>query len=468
MTDVASFEVEKLDRNLGTLAEECVLVRHKTGDRRVVAVFVVPGEAAPAVLRAMALCEEVDASGELSLFEPDDDLMIFHRNRREADFIFREVFRDNEYLRNGVRLPDRPTVVDVGANVGGAAVLFGKACPGARIFAIEPVPHLCRVIELNARLHDIDVVVIPCAVGDTRRQTVVTYYPKNTAMSGLLASQADREVLKAYLGRDEEAASAAGLDAMVAELLVGEPIECSVQTLGQVLAGYPIDHIDLLKIDVEKAEWQVLRGIDDNLWPRIDQLVMEVHNIDGRVASCVSLLESKGFSVLVDRNQDLLNTDMYGVYARRGSIGPDLTAPRWRRPLSTRRALAAAIRDQLADELADLAVERFQFATALPKDARGEIDAALLIARLPMEDAAEAGPLPEIDAKLASIWRSILKVEDISATDDFFALGGTSLKSVRMVLEADEVFGENVLPPDQLFIGSRFDEIAAVIRRNLQ
>ncbi|GAA3096579.1 FkbM family methyltransferase [Streptosporangium carneum] len=467
MINTASLEIEKLNRDLGELAEECVLVRDRTGDRRVVAVFVVPGEAAPAVLRATALCEEADADGELSLFEPDDDLMIFHRNRREADFIFREVFRDNEYLRNGVRLPDRPTVIDVGANIGGASVLFGKARPDARIFAIEPVPHLCRAIELNARLHDIDVVVIPCAVGDTRRQTVVTYYPKNTAMSGLLADQADREVLKAYLVGHEEAASEAGLDAMVAELLVGESIECSVKTLGQALEGHPIDRVDLLKIDVEKAEWQVLHGINDELWQRIDQVVMEVHDIDGRVADCVSLLESKGFNLLVDRNQDLLNTNMYGVYGRRGPVGPDLSSPPWRRPLSTRRALAGAIRDELAGELADLAVERFQFATALPRDAHGEIDAAALIARL-SEGPAEGGPLSEIEEKLASIWRRILKVEDISASDDFFALGGTSLKSVRMVLEVDEVFGENVLPPDQLFGGSRFNEIAAIIRRNMR
>jgi len=101
------------------------------------------------------------------------------------------------------------------------------------------------------------------------------------------------------------------------------------------------------------------------------------------------------------------------------------------------------------------------------KFARGEIDAAALIARLPAEGAAEGSPLPEIEEKLASIWRSILKVEDISTSDDFFDLGGTSLKSVRMVLEVDEAFGQDVLPPDQLFAGSRFDEIAAIIRRNL-
>lgn len=61
----------------------------------------------------------------------------------------------------------------------------------------------------------------------------------------------------------------------------------------------------------------------------------------------------------------------------------------------------------------------------------------------------------------------MLKVDDIARSDDFFDLGGTSLKSVRMVLEVDDAFGENVLPPDQLFVGSRFDEVAAIIRRNL-
>ncbi|WP_431911914.1 FkbM family methyltransferase [Micromonospora carbonacea] len=466
MTDTSALEVEKFDRDLGGLVEESVLVRHLTGGRRVAAVIAVPGEAAPAVRRATALRDAAGTDGELSLYEPDDDLMIFHRNRREADFIFREVFRDNEYLRNGITLPDRPTVVDVGANIGGASVLFGLAAPGARIIAVEPVPQLCRAVELNARLHDIDVAVIPSAVGDARGRTVITYYPKNTAMSGLLADQADREVLKAYLSGHEDAASAAGLDAMVAELLVGEPVECSVQTLGQALQGHSVDRIDLLKIDVEKAEWQVLRGIDDALWQRIDQVVMEVHDIDGRVAACVRLLKDSGFNVLVDRNQDLLNTDMYGLYARRGPVAPDVGAPPWRRSLSTRRALTSAIREAVP-ELADLAVERFQFVPALPRDAHGDIDVAVLAAMIPSEGAADTGPTSEVEEKLAAIWRRLLRVEAVATSDDFFDLGGTSLKSVRMMLEVDEVFGENVLPPDQLFVSSRFDEVAAVIRRNL-
>ncbi|WP_328723097.1 FkbM family methyltransferase [Streptomyces sp. NBC_00247] len=462
MTDTAALEVEHLDRGL---VEECVVVRHTAGDPRVATVFAVPGVAAPTVRRATVLCEEAD--GEFSLFEPDDDLMLFHRNRREADFIFREVFRDNEYLRNGVTLPKHPTVVDVGANVGGASVLFGLVGPGARIIALEPVPHLCRAVELNARLHDIDLVVVPGAVGEARRRTQITYYPKNTAMSGLLAGQEDREVLKTYLAGEDDSTFADGLDTVVAELLVGESVDCEVRTLGQALQDHSVDRIDLLKIDVEKAEWQVLLGIDDNLWQRVDQVVMEVHDIDGRVAACVSLLEDKGFSVLVDRNQDLLNTDMYGVYARRGPVVPDVTAPSWRKPLSTRRALAVALRAELGREFAELPVERFRFVAALPRDEKGRVDTASLLADLPAEDLAEAGPLSGIEEKLAAIWCQVLKVDDIARSDDFFDLGGTSLKSVRMVLEVDDAFGENVLPPDQLFVGSRFDEVAAIIRRNL-
>ena len=43
------------------------------------------------------------------------------------------------------------------------------------------------------------------------------------------------------------------------------------------------EKIDLLKIDVEKGELEVLNGIEDADWPRIHQIVMEVHDLDGRV-----------------------------------------------------------------------------------------------------------------------------------------------------------------------------------------
>lgn len=50
--------------------------------------------------------------------------------------------------------------------------------------------------------------------------------------------------------------------------------------------------------------------------------------------------------------------------------------------------------------------------------------------------------------------------------DDFFAAGGTSLTAMRLIAKVEERFGEDALPPDDLYERSTLGEIAASIRRN--
>jgi len=52
-----------------------------------------------------------------------------------------------------------------------------------------------------------------------------------------------------------------------------------------------------------------------------------------------------------------------------------------------------------------------------------------------------------------------------SATDDFFAAGGSSLTAVRLISMAEKRFGEGVLPPEDLFEDSELSKIAANILR---
>ena len=93
---------------------------------------------------------------------------------------------------------------------------------------------------------------------------------------------------------------------------------CPVFTLSDLLRTRQVDHIDLLKIDVEGAELQVLEGLSMEDWSIIEQVVLEVHDVDGRLAELVSLLMSFG---LTDLHVDEVcegPRDTFMVWASRG------------------------------------------------------------------------------------------------------------------------------------------------------
>jgi hypothetical protein len=51
------------------------------------------------------------------------------------------------------------------------------------------------------------------------------------------------------------------------------------------------------------------------------------------------------------------------------------------------------------------------------------------------------------------------------ADDDFFRAGGNSLTAAQLIERAEEEFGEDSLPPEDLFTGSSVREMAATLRR---
>lgn len=57
-------------------------------------------------------------------------------------------------------------------------------------------------------------------------------------------------------------------------------------------------------------------------------------------------------------------------------------------------------------------------------------------------------PENEIQKKLVSIWEQLLSVKKIGIEDDFFSLGGNSLKATHMILKIEEVFGLDLLVKD--------------------
>jgi hypothetical protein len=77
-------------------------------------------------------------------------------------------------------------------------------------------------------------------------------------------------------------------------MLETEVVEVAVVRLADVLPA-DITAVDLLKIDVEGAELDVLRGLADDDWPLVVHVVVEVHDVDGRLDDVLGLLSARGF-----------------------------------------------------------------------------------------------------------------------------------------------------------------------------
>jgi FkbM family methyltransferase len=167
---------------------------------------------------------------------------------------FREVFVQRVYERLPEFAPRAGDVVlDVGANIGLFALRHARA--GARVYAVEPQPDAFGRLERNIAANNLGsrITALPCALGAVEgwaRLVEGRATPLTRVVPDLPACRDPGEPVAAGTVRLHT------LDALVAEL------------------GLP--RIDLVKLDVEGAEVEVLRG---GRWvlPRVRRLVLEVH-----------------------------------------------------------------------------------------------------------------------------------------------------------------------------------------------
>ncbi|HEU0054160.1 MAG TPA: condensation domain-containing protein, partial [Longimicrobium sp.] len=132
--------------------------------------------------------------------------------------------------------------------------------------------------------------------------------------------------------------------------------------------------------------------------------------------------------------------------------GPDAPAP---------DELRAWVREELPDYMVPAAF--VAVGAALPRTSNGKIDRRALPAPNTEEDfdrAEYVAPCGPVQEALARIWSEVLRVERVSAHDNFFGLGGDSVVSILVVLRAAKE-GIRLLPRD-VFQHQTIAELAAV------
>jgi len=175
---------------------------------------------------------------------------------------WRYIFDDQCYLFQTDN--DRPTILDIGANIGLASLFFHRRYPQSRIVAFEPDSELFKLLREN--LNGLErIETRRAAISDTDGE--VTFFRSGDDAGSILANSKNR--------------------------YPEESVPC--RKLSTILKEF--DRIDLLKLDIEGAE--ALAIIEaSSLLHCVDRLFVEFHSFydrPQRLSELLSVLEANCF-----------------------------------------------------------------------------------------------------------------------------------------------------------------------------
>jgi len=289
-------------------------------------------------------------------------LEIVHLNQYETDYVYKEIFEDQCYLRHGIRLRDADTVVDIGANIGLFSLFVMSRCKNPNIYAFEPAPVVYDLLKANCDAYGSNVRALNIGVSDKPKTATFTFYEKSSVFSGFHPNETeDREAIQAVVRNmlNNESVAGESLEGYVNELTAARlrprTHESRLTSVSDIIRENQINKIDLLKIDAEKSELDIIKGIEDQDWPKINQIVIEIHDFThDAVKQIEDLLIERGYRCAVEQETLLEHSGFFNLYATRGEAGDEIrsdsrdlepVASRMRQARHTARSLKRNIQD---------------------------------------------------------------------------------------------------------------------------
>jgi len=189
-----------------------------------------------------------------------------------------EVFGRNEYDHAGIDWSGVEYVLDLGGHVG-SFTLWAAARTRARFFTVEPNPAVFELLRRNVARAGLDdrVELRQAAIGDAPGRS--------------------------WLELDADSASS--------RLRGREPmdggLEVEVITLEQAIAGAAFPRVDVVKMDIEGAEYGALASAESALLGSVRHWIVECHpGHDGTAASVARRLADAGLRPSVSPKPDQL------------------------------------------------------------------------------------------------------------------------------------------------------------------
>ena len=185
-----------------------------------------------------------------------------------------EILRDRAHMSgSGFAAQDNRSLIDLGANEGIYSTVMKRDNPQLQVVAVEPVPDTFGRLERTLRANGFrDITTVNKAVTECSGTIELDTYPHVSS----IASRHLSERPIPWLEREHIS-----------------PVSVESTTLPELFADLGLEHIDLLKLDVEGDELRVLEA-GSSVLRRISRIVVEYHGFAVR-ERCITLLEQAGF-----------------------------------------------------------------------------------------------------------------------------------------------------------------------------
>lgn len=160
---------------------------------------------------------------------------------------------------------ESPFIIDAAANIGMSAIYFKNLYPNAKILAFEPDPKVFDILKFNLNQFRFqNVTIVPKGLWDV--ETTLKFYSEG-ADAGRIPSAGDNGNL------------------------------ISIETT--MLSTYINQRVDFLKIDIEGAEYEVLKESQSKLH-LVDKIFIEYHSFENQEQSLpeiLQILKTNGFRI---------------------------------------------------------------------------------------------------------------------------------------------------------------------------
>ena len=171
--------------------------------------------------------------------------------RSNIMYMLWDTWHDEVYTHPFEQMDNARTVVDAGANLGVFTAYAARRFPAGRVIALEPFYPASSYLRRNVALNRLSNVV--CAqkgVLDERGRRPLWIHPENFG---------GHSVFEERLSEWQQMT------------------DCEFITLDDILRDFGLESIDLLKLDIEGAEFPLVRGTSSNTFRKIHRIAMEYH-----------------------------------------------------------------------------------------------------------------------------------------------------------------------------------------------